>query len=106
MTLMRRPTEEDLLRIKPTIRSTKKTDRDFTKFKTFDKYPVETVLKYKDKLPKQFYVVAMLRAAGHAQGKIAVHLDTPQGTVKSRIHRAFALIDKFESESNKIEADY
>lgn len=87
-------------------KSIRKTKRDVTAFKTFDKYSVETVLKYKDKLPKTFYVVAMLRAAGHGQGKIAVHLDIPQGTVKSRISRAFALIDKFETESNKIEADY
>lgn len=62
------------------------------------KYSTDRLVEYKDRLPKQFYVCALMRASGKAPKEIANELQIPHNTVKTRIFRAHELIEQFDVE--------
>lgn len=62
------------------------------------RYSVDRLAEYKDRLPEQFYVCALMRASGKAPKEIASELQVPHNTVKTRIYRANELIEQFDVE--------
>lgn len=72
---------------------------------TLDKYEVDDVLRYQKRMPKSFYVIAMLWAAGNTQKGIADQLQIPRGTVKSRTYRALRTIDRLKEDDARLAAN-
>lgn len=61
---------------------------------TFMKYSKDTLVLYKDQIPRHYYPVLMFWVDGMSQERIATELNIPVGTVKSRTHRGCKIIDK------------